>query len=464
MRHSNINGNRHIYSFDLLSNIVLASTQLLKTELNFKKIFVFWFPLSLSWLMMAVEGPYVAAIIARLADAKYNLAAHGVAFSFALIFEAPIISITAATTALCKDKYSYRKLQRFVTALNLAITGFMLFMLIPPVFSFMMLDLIGLPQNVTDLIHVALMLLLPWPAAIGFRRFYQGVLITRGLTRRITYGTIVRLSTMGTTALILFQFDLNGAYTGAAALSMGVLAELIAVAMMAHSSINLLKNQDPANVEKSKELSYSYIFRFYYPLAAMTILSLGVHPMVTFFMGKSRFPIESLAVLPVLNSLVFIFRAIGLSYQEAVIALIKDSRRNLDKLFQFALLVGMCLVVILSLIAYTPLSTIWFHHISGLTLHLSEFAKLPLKILALMPGLSIIITFQWGVLVNSGKTKYISIATLIEVVVIVLGLFILTGFLNVIGVTAAAIVFVVGRSFGNVYLLPKTRKQVAKLI
>ena len=48
-------------------------------------IFVFWLPLFATWLMISVEGPFLAAIIARLAEPKYNLAAYGVAFSFALI-------------------------------------------------------------------------------------------------------------------------------------------------------------------------------------------------------------------------------------------------------------------------------------------------------------------------------------------------------------------------------------------
>ncbi len=62
----------------------------MKSGLSHRQILIFWFPLALSWLMMSVEGPFVAAVMARLAEAKYNLAAHGVAFSFALIFEAPI--------------------------------------------------------------------------------------------------------------------------------------------------------------------------------------------------------------------------------------------------------------------------------------------------------------------------------------------------------------------------------------
>jgi hypothetical protein len=57
----------------------------LMEKVTYKKIFVFWMPLAATWLMMSVEGPFLAAVIARLAEPKYNLAAYGVAFSFSQI-------------------------------------------------------------------------------------------------------------------------------------------------------------------------------------------------------------------------------------------------------------------------------------------------------------------------------------------------------------------------------------------
>ena len=60
-------------------------------RLGFGRIFVFWSPLAMTWFMMALEGPILAAIVARLAEPKVNLAAHGVAFAIAIIIEAPVI-------------------------------------------------------------------------------------------------------------------------------------------------------------------------------------------------------------------------------------------------------------------------------------------------------------------------------------------------------------------------------------
>jgi len=89
-----------------------------KEELGLKQIFFFWIPLALTWLMMAAEGPFLAAIIARLPDPKHNLAAFGVAFSLAVFAESPILMIMGASTALVKDRASLLKMRNFTYALN----------------------------------------------------------------------------------------------------------------------------------------------------------------------------------------------------------------------------------------------------------------------------------------------------------------------------------------------------------
>ncbi|MCB0748665.1 MAG: hypothetical protein KDC90_14490, partial [Ignavibacteriae bacterium] len=104
--------------------------------LSNKKIFKFWLPLAATWLMMSLEGPFLAAIIARLVDPKYNLAAYGVAFSFALIIEAPVIMMMSASTALVKDYSSFKKLRNFNFIISGLITAIMLVILIPSIFDY----------------------------------------------------------------------------------------------------------------------------------------------------------------------------------------------------------------------------------------------------------------------------------------------------------------------------------------
>ncbi len=429
-----------------------------KENLTHKKIFVFWVPLAATWLMMATEGPFLAAIIARLAEPKFNLAAYGVAYSFGVLIEAPIIMIMSASTALVKDRDSYLKLRNFTFALNGICTLIMIVFVMPPVFYFVVEQAIGLPSHVAEITHQACIALLVWPGSIGYRRFYQGLLIRSHLTRRVAYGTIIRLSTMATAALsCYFFFHLNGALVGTLSLSLSVVAEAVAVRLMSHQTVKRMMTKD-ADIKESKRLSYRYITNFYYPLALTSILSLGVHPLVTFFMGQGRLPIESLAVIPVINSLVFIFRSIGLSYQEVGIALMGEQNKNFKILRNFALLVGFSVAAALSLITLTPLSFVWFNKISGLTLELTHFARFPAQILSVLPGLTVLISLQRAILVKNEKTTAITIATSVEVFTIFLVLFTMTVLFHFVGAIAAALAIMTGRLFANGYLFFACKK------
>jgi hypothetical protein len=205
-------------------------------------------------------------------------------------------------------------------------------------------------------------------------------------------------------------------------------------------------------------LTYRYITKFYYPLALTSLLGLGVHPMVTFFMGQSRMPIESLAVLPVINSLVFLFRSMGLSYQEVGIALMGENNKHFKMLRNFAAFLGIAVVVALSLITFTPLSYFWFNKVSGLSLELTQFARLPAQILSLLPGLTVLISFQRALLVKNERTTPITIATSIEVVAIFTILFVTIAVFNPVGAIAAALAYFLGRLCANIYLFNPCKK------
>jgi len=439
-------------------NVMIAD----KDSLTYKKIFIFWVPLAATWLMMATEGPFLAAVIARLSDPKYNLAAYGVAFSFAVLLEAPIIMIMSASTALVKDKDSYLKLRNFTFVANGIITLVMILFVIPPVFFFITQSLIGLPDAVARLTHQACLILLPWPGAIGYRRFYQGILIRSNRTRRVAYGTVIRITSMIIVASPCYLFfDLEGAIVGATGLVCGVTAEAVASRLMAAGSVEQLLNASP--VQNATPLSYGSITKFYYPLALTSVLALGVHPMVTFFMGQSRMPIESLAVLPVVNSLVFVFRSMGLSFQEVGIALMGERNQNFAVLRNYTILLGITVTVVLSVVTFTPLSVVWFQKISGLSMELTLFARAPAQILTLMPALSVLISFQRSIMVNSKKTTPITIATAIEVLGIVVVLYLATQVFGAIGAIGAAASLMLGRLLANSYLFRSCAKALKNI-
>ena len=429
--------------------------------LSYKKIFLFWIPLAITWLMMSIEGPYLSALIARMGEPKYNLAAYGVSFSFALIIEAPVIMLMSAATALVNSYDSFNKLKNFTYILNTAITLFMLVILIPAVFSFIAVDLIQLPAEIVEITYWAFAALLPWPAAIGYRRFYQGILIRNNKTRLVTVGTFIRLISMSLTALILYlKFTFSGAVVASLSLSVGVTVEAIASKFMSLKIIEKIKSTK--NTKDDKGLSYKEIISFYYPLALTSMLSLGVHPLVTFLLGQSRMAIESLAVLPVINALVFVFRSVGLSYHEVFIALLGENGEGYRRLRNFGLLTGISSTILLTAITATPLANIWFHSISGLSIELTQFSILPAIVVSIMPSLTFLISVQRAIQVYSRNTSPLTFATIIEVVVIIVVLFVGIKFFDLVGVLAAGIAYVFGRSIANIYLLKPNREVIQK--
>ncbi len=427
--------------------------------LTYKKIFRFWIPLSATWLMMSVEGPLIAAIIARMDQPKINLAAYGVAFAFALIIESPVIMMLSASTALVRDSQSFYKLRRFTFLLNVGITIFMLLLLYPPLFHLILNREMALPLSVTRLVHPSLLILLVWPAAIGYRRFYQGILIRYGFTRRVAYGTIVRLSFMSMTVFLLyFEKWVPGAVVGASALSIGVLAEAVASRLMVKPALPIVHNQPV----QTQPISHRSITKFYYPLALTSILGLVIQPALTFFMGQAAFALESLAVWPVVNSFVFIFRSFGLSFQEVAISLFGNEDQYYRMIRRFARVLAVTVSGILMIISFSPLLMFWLTSVGGLHPDLAQFARVPIQILSLMPALSVMLSFQRAVLVHHQQTSPITTATAIEVTLIVLLMALLIYSYSWSGAAAAALALLIGRFGSNGYLWTTIIKARAK--
>jgi O-antigen/teichoic acid export membrane protein len=331
--------------------------------------------------------------------------------------------------------------------------------LIPAVHSFLLRDLVGLPPEVADLTYGAIWLFLPWPAAIGYRRFLQGVLIRSGRTRLVAYGTVIRVVAMSLAAFVGFRFmTIPGAWVGAMALSSGVVAEAVAARWMAGDAVRRLVDEPHETDAGRSTLSYRDIAAFYYPLALTSLIGLTVQPMLTFFMGRSASPVESLAVFPVVQSLSFIFRSLGLAFQDTAIALMGDRHRHLPELKQFALTLGLSASAGLALVALTPLSTFWFQTLSGLSPELASFALFPARVIAPLPALTVLLAVQRATLVNVRRTRPITVATALEVAFIALTFAILGWGMGLVGASAAFAAFVVGRVAANTFLVVRTRQ------
>lgn len=413
--------------------------------------------------MMSAEGPFLAAVIARLAAPKENLAAFAVATALAWMVESPIIMMLSASNALVKDGVAYRKLRRFSNVLNATVTAVMIVLVTPPVFSFVARGVMGLEGDVARLAGHAMIFLVLWPGAIGFRRFYQGILISDGRPQAVTWGTLVRLSTMAATGLVFaLVFHMPGASVGAGALGTGVVAEGAASWFMARRTVRFLKRQSAAECSFGHSLTARGMVRFYAPLAMTSFLSFFINPLTTFFLARGRMALESLAVLPVVIGLAFVFRTAGIAMQEVVIALVGDGGENKRILNRFTLLIGTASTAGLAAVVFTPLAIFWYGRVSALASDLAAFSVLPGALLVLLPFLEAVLSYERGILVRSHRTAPISVAVGVQLAVTTLAFALMVLVLKTVGAVSIGPALTAGYAVGVVILVMGRRGTLKK--
>lgn len=165
-------------------------------------------------------------------------------------------------------------------------------------------------------------------------------------------------------------------------------------------------------------MSWRTLMRFYVPLSITSIVFLAAQPLLTFGMARSEFPLQSLAVWPVINGFMFLFNSLAISYQEAVIALLSRGERARQQLQRFSLMLAGSVALLFLLIAVTPVGEAWFRGVAGLSEELLPFTRGPLLILWLAPPLITAKSWFRGRLVHRRRTAALAHAVVIHSVVL----------------------------------------------
>jgi hypothetical protein len=406
-----------------------------QSVLTQKRIFWFWLPLATMWLMMAVEQPFISAVMTRLPDPEQNLAAFGLTFSLALFVEAPIIMLLTAGTALPKGQRSYSRLLNFTHVLAGGLTVLHLVIGLTPLYALIVGRIIGAPQEIIELSRHAFLLMTPWTSAIAYRRLWQGVLIRFGRTKVVPVTIAARLVTALTVLGIgLWIGGYPGAYVAATALSFGVIAGAGAAYAYARPTIQTyLSVPSPAD----GGIPWRALLSFYLPLALTSLIMLAARPLQSIGLARAAEPLLSLAVWPVVMSYLFLGTSTAISFQEAAVALLRDGR-DYEHLRRFAVRLALVLSGIFVISVATPLAHLWYGRISGLSSELASFAMTPTLILAAVPGLTALISWQRGLLVHVQRTQSITQSVMVNVAVLFVTMFSLMSFTSLPGATIAA--------------------------
>lgn len=361
-----------------------------------------WWPLALSWVFMALEMPAMSAIMARLSNPEINLAAYGgIVLPVALIIEAPIIMLLAASTALSKDWASYVRIRRFMHLAGASLTLLHIALVFTPLYYSVIIGLIQPPPEIVEPARVGLMLFLPWTWSIAFRRFNQGVLIRFGYSRAVGVGTAVRLAVNVVVLIAGYMAgSLPGIVVGASAVSAGVLSEAAFTAWRVRPVIRYQLHPAPP----APPLTWKAFFDFYTPLVLMSVLMLSMQPIVSAALSRMPNALDSLAVWPVFSGIIFLIRSGGIAYNEVVVALL-DRRGSFSSLRRFTMILAGALTLIHLAFTMTPLGRLWFGGASALPQNLTQLAGVSMWLSIPIPFLTVLHSWYQGAILYGRETR-----------------------------------------------------------
>jgi len=430
-------------------------------NLTLRKVFKTWLPLVASWMLMSIELPTINAIVARLPNPEVNLAAYGgVVFPIALTIEAPVIMLLAASTALSRDWKSYQRLKKITLWMGFFLAGLHLVVALTPIYDFIVTVLLGVPEAVIEPGRLGLIFLSPWTLGIAYRRFQQGAMIRFGNSRMVGETTVVRLITVSIVLVIgITTKSIPGTILAGAAQGLGVSFEAIYAGLRIRKIRSEIQKAPPAE----KPLTFKRFISFYIPLALTSSLWLLWQPLISATVSRMPNPLESLAIWSVITGLLFMFRAPGMAYNEAVVALL-DEPRSFPVLRKFVWASSLSIFIIASLAVITPLSRLWFMYAANLAPGFVPIAMTALAMGVPLTFISMYISFYQGIIVNMEKTG--PVAEAVVVFLLSMGAVLAAGVITEAykGVYVASAAYMIAHLAQAIWLMFRSRKQRQVLI
>jgi len=424
-------------------------------SVNYRKVLVFWLPLALSWLLMSFEGLWIQGVIGRKPDAETQLAAFGLMFSLSILIETPVIMLLATSNALSRDRQSFRVLWRFMMAVNIFVTAIAVLMAFSPLLDFYLGALLNVPSHIIEATRPGMKIMIFWGGFIGYRRFHQGIIIRAGKTRYVACGTVLRVLVSSGVATGLGAITMiAGAVVGAIALIFAMAAEMLYTYIVSRPDVKRLLATPLARTRRA--LTQRDALRFHLPLAATSVVTILVSPVIERGLASMPDAAQSLAAWPVIFTIFLITRSGGMAYQEVVLSL-NDSEAHHRVLRNFTIRLGLALSLIMTLFAFTPAILFYQDAILRVPAHLHDLVLVGAQAGILLPLLTTLQSYLRALLMLSHRTGAIYQAIVIGFVLTATTVWGGIG-LGLHGILAASLGLTIGMTVELAYLYLSYRR------
>jgi hypothetical protein len=426
-----------------------------------RDLFKTWWPIAISWVLLALEPLFFSSVISRFPDAEINLAAYGnVAWLIPIVIQSPIMLLQAASAALCSDSETYKKLKKFADLMAIGLTLIHLLIALTPLYYFIVRTILSVPEEIIEPARIGLILMLPWAGSIAYRRFRQGILVRFGHTKRMSFGTIMRLSVDVVTVLILSRINgISGLVVATAAQGLAVFLEGVYIGIVSRPVIkNELKPNQGNNVIRWRSFA-----KYYTPFMFNSIFFILYNPMNSAAMGRLPLALVSLATWPVVNGFTHMINNLGQACREVTLTYFRQPG-SYPVVRKFSFIVGGISLLLLALFGFTPLFDWYLRTVVTLPLHLIPYAKQTLFLL-IPTGLTYsLMNMYTGVISYNRKTVSLLTSTIAQLSVVFIGLAVAIGTWRYAGIYAVGGVSLIASLVQLTWLYFSNRKYLKEVL
>jgi hypothetical protein len=172
----------------------------------------------------------------------------------------------------------------------------------------------------------------------------------------------------------------------------------------------------------------------------------------------SRMPraIDSLAVWPVVSGLVFLLRSVGMAFNEVVVALLDEPLSTLS-LRRYTYYLAGLVTILLVFITVTPLASLWFSGVQGLSPELASLAIFGMWLALPIPGLNVFQSWYQGAIVVSRRTRGITEAVALFLITTIIFLWVGAAGSQIIGLYVGLAAFSIAMLIQTLWLWYRAR-------
>lgn len=368
-------------------------------KLTMSRLLSFFLPLGISASLVTISHVIINSTLARTPQPELVIASYAVAMSVFGVTERSAILLRNTTSALVRDRMSFRSLAMVAFYLVLGIVTIGLIISYTPVGKWIFLHILQVDpallrptvQNYQVLMFVTIFSCI--------RCVYQGVIITNMRTKWLTIGMVFRLAVMyGLSSFLIYTDRMSDPRIGAVIFLSGMIVE----ATVSYIEGQSLVRKMPKTIDGQQPQTKRSIFNFYRPLMYSSFIAVSVGPSINSFLGKTtdiKLAIASFALAYNLTQLVISF----FSYIHQIVLNFYRTDKEIVK--RFTLLVSFIPCLLMAIIVYTPLGPWFMETVMGVTNDLMTATIKTMRVFMLMSLIFPWLDFCNGLILLRGQTK-----------------------------------------------------------